>query len=539
MPSGMLELKEDDRFFFDPDAGERPIRFIEKYCRHYEGALTGEPFLLETIQKQVIRDLYGWKWRATLLRRFTDCYWEAAVGSGKSPLLAALGLYGLCFDNEPGAQVYSLANSFGQARVVFDCAGEMVNANRELQKRIDVQQFTIRHRKSRSFWRIVSGDGPGAGCRPTTILGDEVHEWKHAKAYRALRDRMFKRRQPLFIGATNAGETQACFCWKLREAAVAALNGDGPPSLYPIIWAADETADSNDPAAWKEANPLMGITIKQDKIAQICAQSVKDEDEHRNFRRLYLGIWPATAEGSWLNLAEWDECSKAPFDVPADAPLYIGLDLSQGDDLCAATWVYVTPERFYLDWHFWLPEATAEHYQETEEIPYLEWAKADPGRITLVKSRTINPKVRKEIAAKVIEKGKGREVKAVCFDRYKADETIAALEAVGMICVPIAQGYSVSPGCNELESRIKEQSVVIAANALARFCAENAQVKEDDRGNIWPCKPNARGKYAGKRGKKIDAISSAVTALTEARKHTFPNARKFFRGQIATVKGGG
>jgi phage terminase large subunit-like protein len=528
-----LELEESDDFTFDEAAADRPVRFIEKFCRHYEGSFAGQPFLLHPLQKKIVRDLFGWKWRATGLRRFTDCYFEAAIGAGKSPLLAAIGLYGLMADGEAGAQVYSLASTYGQARVVFETAKKFIKANRDLKCRLTIRQFYIAHVPSNSMWQIVSGDGPGAGCRPSMILGDEVHQWEHAGAYKDLHDRQSKRRQPLMIAATNAAESQASFCWQLREKAVAALEGRGEITLYPIIWAADEDAKTEDPAAWRAANPLMGVTIQEAKVARLARESTCDADAEADFRRLYLSIWPKTKAGRWLDLIAYDLCVTDADKPPQDAPLYVGLDLSQGDDLCAAAWVWPTSEKFYLDAHFWMPRRTAERYQAKESIPYLDWAGI--GCLTILEEPTISSDALKKIAAAVLEKGKKHTIKAVCYDRYKADAAIAALEATGLTCVPIAQGYSVSPGCFELDRRIKERSAVISTNPLLRFCAENAEVKEDPKGNIWPVKPNAFGTYAGKRGAKIDGISALVTVLTEARKHAFPAARKYFQGTICKL----
>jgi phage terminase large subunit-like protein len=530
--TGMLSLAEDAEFYFDAEAADRPVRFIEKFCRHHEGQFAGEPFKLHQIQHQIIRDLFGWKRKSTGLRRFTDCYFEGAIGSGKSPMLAAIGLYGLMADGERGAQVYSLASTFGQARVVYETAKKMASANRELERRLEVVQYEIRHPGSNSSWRIVSGKGPGAGCRPSLILGDEVHQWQAAGAYKDLRDRMAKRRQPLLIAATNAGDSRASFCWQLRERAIAALAGVGESTLYPIIWAADEDARTADPAAWADANPLMGVTVSEEKIRRKCQEAMTDAAEETDFRRLYLGIWPKTAIGRWLNLANWDACASKE-KPPKDAVLYVGLDLSQGDDLCAEADIWTTPERFFIDAHFWLPRATAERYQEKEGIPYLDWAEA--GHLTLLDEPTVSTAARKAIAARVIEKGKEHSVKAVCYDRYKADDTIAALEAAGLTCVPIAQGYTLSPGCHELDRRLKERSAVVSLSPVLRFCAENTEVKQDEKSNIWPVKPNARGKYAGKRGLKIDGITAAVTALVEARKHSFPAARQYWKGKICAV----
>lgn len=530
--NGMLTLCEDERFYFDAEAAERPVRFIERYCEHYEGRHAGKPFILHPLQRKIVTDLYGWKWRAgeqAGCRRFTDMYFEGAVGCGKSPLLAGLGIYGLTSDHERAAQVYSLASTYGQAKVVFDTAKRFINNNRDLARRLDVVEREIRHPASGSFWQIVSGKGPGAGCKPSMILGDEVHQWGGAGAYQDLRDRMFKREQPLLIAATNAGESRASFCWTLREKAVAALAGKGSETLYPVIWHANEGAETDDPAAWRAANPLIGVTMQEHQVRQNIEEEIKEPAGEVNARRLYLGIWPKSGAARWLDLADWDACvsTEGP---PDGAPLYIGMDLSERDDLCAISLVWPTPERFYFGSHFWLPRSTAERYQAKDGIPYKEWA--DAGHITLLPENTISPAVRLRIAGAIIARSKRQKVHAVCYDRFKADDAVAAMEAAALTCVPVPQGYSVSPGCNELDRRLKERSASIWPNDVLRWNAENTEIKTDDRGNFWPVKPNAKGRYAGTRGLKIDGISALVTALTEARKHTFPKPSTQWKGTI-------
>lgn len=63
MMAGMMDLREDDDFCFDETAADGPVRFVERYCRHYEGRHAGAPFLLHPLQKRIVRDLYGWLWK--------------------------------------------------------------------------------------------------------------------------------------------------------------------------------------------------------------------------------------------------------------------------------------------------------------------------------------------------------------------------------------------------------------------------------------------------------------------------------------------
>ena len=42
---------KDFPFYFDEDAGQRPIDFIEKFCKHSKGRWGGNTFKLELFQK--------------------------------------------------------------------------------------------------------------------------------------------------------------------------------------------------------------------------------------------------------------------------------------------------------------------------------------------------------------------------------------------------------------------------------------------------------------------------------------------------------
>lgn len=76
---------------------------------------------------------------------------------------------------------------------------------------------------------------------------------------------------------------------------------------------------------------------------------------------------------------------------------------------------------------------------------------------------------------------------------------------------------------------------VFSTNA-APFCAENAQTTHDQRGNFWIVKPGDSRDTGttGRRALKVDGISAAVNALTEARKHSFPTSKQW-RGTVRVI----
>lgn len=88
---------ESSPYYFDEAVGERPIIFVERFCKQSQGTL-GESLTLELFQKAYIQLLFGWLERATGYRRFRETLFLVGRKNGKSTLLAALALYMLVAD---------------------------------------------------------------------------------------------------------------------------------------------------------------------------------------------------------------------------------------------------------------------------------------------------------------------------------------------------------------------------------------------------------------------------------------------------------
>ena len=113
------------KFYFDKEAALKSINFIELFCSHTKGELTGTPLLLEDWQKKIIGDLFGWK-QENGLRKYRTAFIEVPRKNGKSTLCAAIGLYMLFADDERGSEVYSAAGVRAQAGIVFEIAKQMI-----------------------------------------------------------------------------------------------------------------------------------------------------------------------------------------------------------------------------------------------------------------------------------------------------------------------------------------------------------------------------------------------------------------------------
>ena len=128
-------------YYFDEEAADRAVNFIEKFCTHVKGELAGKAFILEKWQKDdIVRPLFGWKDNDTGLRKYRTCYVEIPRKNGKSNLAAALALYLMFADGEPGAEIISAAGDRGQANIVYHIAQEMIKNNKHLRSKAKVSK---------------------------------------------------------------------------------------------------------------------------------------------------------------------------------------------------------------------------------------------------------------------------------------------------------------------------------------------------------------------------------------------------------------
>lgn len=131
----VADIKNKNSIYcFDEKRALRPIEFIEKFCKHSKGEWAGRPLKLELFQKAFISALFGFINKKTKLRRFKEAFFLVARKNGKSSMLSAISLYTLIADDEPGAEIYSVATKKDQAKIIFDETLNMVKQSPQLNK---------------------------------------------------------------------------------------------------------------------------------------------------------------------------------------------------------------------------------------------------------------------------------------------------------------------------------------------------------------------------------------------------------------------
>src|SRR5690606_26383513 len=121
---------------WDLAAATRAIGYYEEVLCLNGGEFEGQPFVLLPWHAFIIGSLFGWKTEDGYLS-FRTAYIETAKGSGKSPLVAGIGLYGMTSDGEARAEIYAAATKKDQAMILFRDAVSMVDQSPLLYERID------------------------------------------------------------------------------------------------------------------------------------------------------------------------------------------------------------------------------------------------------------------------------------------------------------------------------------------------------------------------------------------------------------------
>ena len=244
-------------YIFDEKKAERPIRFIEQFCRHSKAEWAGKPVILELFQKAYISALFGFVEKSTGFRRFRETLFYVARKNGKSTMLSGIALYMLIADGEAGAEVYSVATKRDQARIIFD---ETVNMVRQSQDLLQV----VKKRKSDLYFALTFSKMQPLGKNSDTLDGlnshlvimDELHGIKDRNLYEVMKQSQSARRQPLLIMITTAGTIRECIFDDMYKYACGVCDGTIMDDHFlPVLYELDSKKEWTDPMAWEKANP--------------------------------------------------------------------------------------------------------------------------------------------------------------------------------------------------------------------------------------------------------------------------------------------
>jgi phage terminase large subunit-like protein len=529
------------RFYFDAAAADRAVDFFPLYLRHHIGEYDGLPFVLREDQAKLLtRPIFGWLKADDGFRRFRKVFAFCVKGYGKSPWGAGTGIYLARCDHEPAAEVYAVAADRTNARTVHDNAKIMVEASPDLFDGCEILKDSIVWAATHATYKVISSEASANhGFRPHGVIFDEMHAQKNRDLFEALWKSMPKRRQPLMVIITHAGDDDEGICYEEYDLAKRVLTGQVPgvETILPVIFEMTPKDDYTDPVVWRRINPGHGTTVKHDAIAAECEEAKVEPRKRNDFLRYHGNRWTNQAT-AWIPIDWWDAC-EGPLD---DAELVTldcaaGLDLAQKWDLASLVVVFrkyletpvaldviaeeptgaLVTKTIALNYqlfarpYFWIPENTMTQHAKDDGVPYPLWA--EQGLVTPTDGDIIDyTRIYTDITTKILPRYPRLKQGAIGYDpAFATDLSTKLRDLAGIPILEILQNYKMfSEPSQIVEALIKGKRVRHDGHRVLRWNWENVAVKTDDAGRIRPVKP----KQASKRVDGAVALIMGDKALS-------------------------
>lgn len=494
---------------FDERFPQHLLNFVSTLS-HTKGPLAGQPIVLESWQIFFICAVYGFRSKKDLTRRMvTDVILFIPRKAGKSTLTAAIGLYELQW-GEAGAEVFTLATNREQATIVFDAAkGFVESMPQELKGLFLDSKYEIKKRgDSQSMFKALSRDTKktGDGKNPSCRIVDEAAAIVDRNSIEVLDSGMVARQNPLRIYITTASFTKDTKFYEDYAMLKSMLNGEANdnPRWFGLLYELDPQDDWHDPATWAKANPMHGISVFEEAIAQRAEEAKQKPAVLNEFLCKTLNVW-VSANTAWLDREYWDN-PKAIITEQRNDPeaVFIGFDLAATRDLNAVCTLKRFGELDYeAEWQFFLPEDSLsfipKHYQDIFTVAI------QSGILKLTEGNVMDDR---EISSYIQQQAnKYPMLKEVGYDAYNAASLVARLSDLGIPVKKVGQGMAVLNNPSKyVEKLILNQQIKHSGNPFLGWQLSNCEVFTDINGNI-KIRKNEADKSA-----KVDGIIALIIA---------------------------
>ena len=501
----LVEESEDNSlsFYFDEEKANRPIEFIETFCKQAEGEI-GKPIQLELFQKAYIQALFGFVYRDTGLRRFNETMFLVGRKNGKTTMLSAIALYMMIADGEGSAECYSVATKKDQASKAFKSAVAMRSQSPEIRAIVNKRRTDMYMPSTFSSFEPLSSDSDTLdGLNAHLVIIDELHAIKDRNLYEVMKQSTSSRRQPLVVMITTAGTVRECIFDDIYEYANNVLNGTiKNDSFLPVLYELDKTEEWKDIKCWAKANPGIG-TIKQYKYLTEQVQRAKDDLSSKKGILCKDFNIRSTSEEKWLDFDIVN--NEETFDIENLRGSYAigGADLSSTTDLTCATLLILKKQKIYVIQHYFIPEDKIEEKENEDDAPYKRWQ--ERGLLTACTGAKVNYN---DVTKWFLKMHREKDISTlwVGYDPWGSTYWVNEMKEEGFEMEEVIQGAkTMSNPMKQLEADLKEKKINYNNNPMTKWCLLNTSVKIDDNDNIRPVK--------GKKSKqRIDGAVSLIDA---------------------------
>lgn len=505
----LTEEEETHTYIFDENKANRPIEFIERFCKYSKGKWAGKPVILELWQKAFIQALFGFVDNETGLRKYQKSILFVARKNGKSTLAAGIGLYMLTSAGEGGAEVYSVATKKEQAKIVWEEARRMVKKSPALFKRIRTLINGLFYDNTESFFKALASDSNSLdGLNSFYVIADEIHAWKDKNLIDVMYDSMSGREEPIFSEFSTMGTVRENVFdneYEYGSDLIETFEKTGvmkDERILFIIYELDNPKEIEKEECWYKPNPGLG-TIKNVNILRDKVKTASNNpNELPNLLCKDFNI-RQNDQDKWLTYEVIHNTATFSDNEIYDTYAIGGVDLSSTTDLTCATLIVIKNGIRYVKQQYFIPTQKLEYKINDDKIPYDKWEKR--GLVTLCDGAKIDYcdvtqwflKMQDDLKINTLWVG---------YDPWNTQYWVEEMKNYGFEMYEVRQGAkTMSNPMKQLEADLMDKIVNYNNNPILEWCLLNTSVKRDDNDNIRPVKGQ-------KQRARIDGAVSLIIA---------------------------
>lgn len=492
-------------FKFDEAKAEYVCRWIE-CLPHVEGKWDPPTIVLADAQVFFLVNLFGF-WTAPGVRRFSVALFAVARKNAKSTLAAAIMLYIMCEEDEPGGQIYAAATTGDQARVVWRIAKAMVERCGDLRQMYGVEAYSleIRRYETATFFKAINAKASTQdGLNPQAFVLDELHAHRTHDLMNVLRDAAGARVNPLFLYTTTEGFETPGPWPEVRVFAQNVLQGLDADHFLAVIYSLDEedrklgtTQDDDfDETKWIKANPLYDVNpILRATIKRLAAEAKGMPGKLGEFRIKRLNRQSSAAK-AWIDILKWKQCAGPKRLQPEDLvgmQCWAAFDLASTTDMCAWALLFWDGTNWYVLVRYFVPREAARQRAERRSAPYQSWI--DAGWVTATDGDRVDYAVIREAILADIQMFNPIKI---AYDPWNAQQLVTELTNEGVELEVFVQGpRSYHPAMQALDIAYNNGTLVHGGNPVLQWNAANLVPRYDVNLNMAPDRKRSADKIDG------------------------------------------
>lgn len=494
--------------------GERAVTFLRR-LKHPKSTLPKRAFQLDPWQERIVRRIYGPRDKHGN-RIIKTVVLLLPRGQRKTSLAAALSLlHTIGPERRPGGEAIFAAGDRPQAGLGFKEAAGIIREDKRLiaATRIYDAHNSVKKivfKQDSSFLEAISGDGaPAHGRTPAFAFVDELHIWKNADLWTAIKSGLPKTQGSLLVIATTAGRGQDNIAHEIVDRARKVARGEiDDPSLLPILFETPDDADWRDETVWHRANPGLALGYQDiEGLRQLAREGETSITARETFRQYNLNVWLDRSTDPFVEMAVYDRGAD-PIDMEAltGRPCWLGVDLSSQTDLTVIVAAWRDDDGGFTVYPmFFCPKMNLREREERTGAPYLEWERQ--GLITATNGNVVDFDA---VEAAIRDLCDRFEVREVAFDPALARSVLNSLQNDGYPAVEMRQGaVSMMPAIAELERAIVAGKFRHGGNPVLRFNFANVEVERNKQ-------QHAVRFVKAKRWLSIDGAVASAMAVSRA-----------------------